>query len=103
MPVALYNVGDTFTFYVPDPINQAGNDSSPLIFLPGTTGNHFEIVSPVGGAQLTRADLVAGALHTIRCQSALPICPGGAELLFPAPDTNDYVPDRNPSRRLATP
>ena len=90
VPPALYQVGDTFTFYVPDPINQAGTDSSPLLFLPGTTGNHFEIVSPVGGAQLTRGDLVPGALHTVRHNQQYRFAlvePGPAVV----PDTNDYV------------
>ena len=61
-----YGVGDTFTFHIPDPITDVGNDSTPLSLLPGTSGGFIDIVSPIDGSVLTRSDLVPGALHTVR-------------------------------------
>ena len=70
VPQSAYNVGDTFTFSVPTPVPNVGTDTTPLSLLPGTTGSHFNIVSPRDGSRLTRADLVPGALHTLRYTSA---------------------------------
>ena len=70
VPQTAYGVGDTFTFTVPTPVPNVGTDASPLSLLPGSTGSHFNIVSPRDGSRLTRADLVAGALHTVRYSSA---------------------------------
>ena len=68
--VADYGVGDTFTFHVPDPITNVGNDNTPLALLPGTSGGFVDIVSPLDGSVLTRSDLVPGSLHTVRLNHA---------------------------------
>ena len=65
-----YGVGDTFTFHVPDPVVDVGGDNTPLSLLPGTSGGFIDIVSPLDGSVLTRSDLVAGALHTVRLNHA---------------------------------
>ena len=70
VPMTSYNVGDTFTFMMPTPVPNVGTDATPLSLLPGSSGSHFDIVSPRDGSRLTRADLVAGALHTLRNTSA---------------------------------
>ena len=61
-----YGVGDTFTFHIPDPITDVGNDNTPLSLLPATSGSFIDIVSPLDGSVLIRSDLVPGALHTVR-------------------------------------
>ena len=64
-----YNVGDTLTFVVPDPLTNVGTATSPLAIRANTGGVIYDVVSATRD-RLTRSDLVAGALHTVRLNNA---------------------------------